>query len=287
MFLPDKVIERRLLRFLEDDLGEGDITSHLLIPSEKRIVCDVVVKENGMIAGLDVAFVLCESLALKVNAFTSNGRQVEAGTPILRIVGDAKTILSAERIIINILSRMSGIATQTFKLIQKIREAGYSTCISCTRKTTPGFSYFDKKAVSTGGGDTHRLHLDDLLLIKDNHVRVVGNVKKAVEKARRLVSFTKKVEIEVSSVEEALQAAEASADIIMLDNFSPDNIKKTVSQLTQRNKREAVLLEASGGITSANILEFAATGVDILSLGEITHSTKALDISLEVVNNRG
>lgn len=286
MFLPEKVLERRLLRFLEDDLGEGDITSHLLIPGEKRIVCDVVVKEDGMIAGLDVASALCESLILKADALTSNGGQVKAGTPILRIVGDAKTIFSAERIIVNILSRMSGIATHTFKLIQKVREAGYLTRISCTRKTAPGLSHFDKKAVSTGGGDTHRLHLDDLILIKDNHVRVVGSVKKAVVKARRLASFTKKVEIEVSSVEEALQAAEAGADIIMLDNFSPDIIKKTISQLTQRNKREAVLLEASGGITSENILEYAAVGVDILSLGEITHSPKALDMSLEVVNDR-
>lgn len=287
MFLPEKILERRLLRFLEDDLGEGDITSHLLILEEKRIICDVVVKEDGMIAGLDVASALCESLTLRADAFASNGDQVKAGTPILRIVGDAKTILSAERIIVNILSRMSGIATQTFKLIQKVRAAGYSTRISCTRKTAPGFSHFDKKAVSIGGGDTHRLHLDDLILIKDNHVRVIGSVKKAVTKARRLASFTKKVEIEVSSIDEALQAAEAGADIIMLDNFSPDIIKKTISKLTQRNMREAVLLEASGGITSENILEYVAVGVDILSLGEITHSPRALDISLEVVNDHG
>jgi nicotinate-nucleotide pyrophosphorylase (carboxylating) len=146
----------------------------------------------------------------------------------------------------------------------------------------PGLLYFDKKATMLGGGDTHRLHLDDMILIKDNHLAIIGDVSRAVKKARETVSFSKKIEIEVSSADQALEAAKAGADIIMLDNFSPHKIREAITLLKKKGLRDKVLIEASGGINEQNILEYVATGVDIVSLGEITDSVKALDISLEV-----
>ncbi|MDH5701727.1 MAG: carboxylating nicotinate-nucleotide diphosphorylase, partial [Candidatus Bathyarchaeota archaeon] len=202
------------------------------------------------------------------------------------IVGDARTLLSIERTLLNLLTRMSGIATATSRLIEKVRSAGYKTRIACTRKVAPGLLYFDKRAVMLGGGDTHRLHLDDLIIVKDNHLIVVGDVGEAVKRVREAVSFSKKIEIEVSTGGEALEAAKAGADIVMLDNFSPQQIKNTMMLLDREGLRSKVLIEASGGINEQNVLKFAATGVDVLSLGEITDSVKALDMSLEVVKVR-
>jgi nicotinate-nucleotide pyrophosphorylase (carboxylating) len=200
----------------------------------------------------------------------------------MRISGDAKAILSAERTLINILSRMSGIATATRKVTEKIEKAGLKTRVACTRKTAPGLLYFDKKAVLIGGGDTHRLHLDDMILIKDNHIAIAGSVEKAIEKVREGASFSKKIEVEVASVKDALVVAKAEVDVIMLDNLSPKQIEKAIKSLEKAGFLGKILLEASGGITTQNILAFASTGVNIVSLGELTDSIKALDISLEV-----
>jgi len=286
MFLPKRILEEKLRRFLEEDMGQGDITTQLTIPATTIIEAEVIVKERGMMAGIEEALVLCESLDLAATALTSDGSVVKPRTPILRIAGDARTTLTAERTLLNLLSRMSGVATATNHLVSKVKAAGYKTSVACTRKVTLGLGYFDKKAVFIGGGDTHRLHLDDLVLIKDNHVKIAGGVGKTVRKARESASFSKKIEVEVASAEDALEAAKAGADIIMLDNLSPADVKKTVALLTKKEVRSMVLLEASGGITEENILEYAAAGVDVVSIGEITHSVKALDMSLEVVKVR-
>ena len=177
---------------------------------------------------------------------------------------------------------MSGIATQTNRIVEKVKAAGYRTKIACTRKTAPGLEYFDKKAVWLGGGDTHRLHLDDMILIKDNHVAIIGSIKKAVRIAKKTASFSKKIEVEVSSVDEAIEAARAGADIIMLDNFSLKQVKEAIKKLEEEGIRGKVLVEVSGRINEENVLEFASMGVDIISLGTLTHSVKALDLSLEV-----
>lgn len=282
MFLPRRVLEEKLLRFLKEDVAQGDITTSLTIPENIVVEGEVVVREDGLVAGIEEASVLCESLSLQAQPLTSDGARVKAGTSVLQIVGDGATLLSAERTILNILSRMSGIATTTNRIVEKVRAAGYDIPVACTRKVAPGLGYFDKKAVFLGHGDTHRLHLDDLVLIKDNHVKIVGNVERAVKKARQAASFCKKVEVEVASTEEALQAAKAGADIVMLDNFSPAKVRETVSLLRREKALDSVLLEASGGITAKNILEYAATGVNAVSIGEITHSVKALDMSLEI-----
>jgi nicotinate-nucleotide pyrophosphorylase (carboxylating) len=281
MFSPNRILEEKLRKLLEEDVGQGDITTSLLTPEKTTVEAEVVAKEGGILAGIDEALILCESLKLKLRLLQHDGVRVKPKTPILRIVGDARTILSMERTLLNVLSRMSGIATATNNLVRKA--ASRKIRVACTRKVAPGLGYFDKKAVALGGGDTHRLHLDDLVLIKDNHIKIVGDLGEAVRRAREQASFSKKVEVEVSSAEAALQAAENGADIIMLDNLSPKKIREAVLLLTKEGVRENVILEASGRINHGNIVEYAKTGVDVLSVGEITHSPKALDMSLEVV----
>jgi nicotinate-nucleotide pyrophosphorylase (carboxylating) len=286
MFLPRRILEEKLRAMLAEDLGQGDITTSLIIPAESTAYAKVTVNEDGILAGIEEATVLLEGLGLKIEALATDGERIKANQTLMKISGNTQTILSVERTLLNILSRMSGIATTTRKMIEQLRKAGLRTKVACTRKTAPGLLYFDKKAVLIGGGDTHRLHLDDMILIKDNHVVVAGSIKKAVGKARQHASMSKKVEVEVTRVEDAVVAAEAGADIIMLDNFSPQKTEKALQLLKRKKFYGKVLLEASGGITAKNIVTFATKGVDIVSLGEITQSPKTLDISLEVTGKR-
>ena len=283
MFVLEKTLEERIRRFLEEDVGQGDITTLLTIPRGIIVEAEVVAREKGVAAGVEEVSAFLEELGFETNALVSDGSEIEKGTTIMRISGDARTLLSTERTILNLLSRMSGIATKTRNIIEKVRHTGYETRIACTRKVAPGLLYFDKKAVMLGGGDTHRLHLDDLVLVKDNHLAIIGEVGEAVKRARNTVSFSKKIEVEVSSEKDASEAVEAGADIVMLDNFSPQKIKEAISLLAKKGLRDRVLIEASGGINEENVIEYAATGADILSLGEITDSVKALDMSLDVV----
>jgi len=285
MFLPRKIIEEKLLSFLKEDLGQGDITTHLLIPENLKIQAKIVAKESGIAAGIEEALILLESLGIKAKPLVKDGQKITRGKILITIEGKAKDLLASERTVLNLLGRMSGIATFTNRIVKKIREKGYKTIIACTRKTAPGLEYFDKKAVLLGGGDTHRLHLDDMVLIKDNHIAIIGSVKKAVKLARKQVSFSKKVEVEVSDIKGAVEAAKAGADIIMLDNFTPKKVKDAIKALKNENLRDKVLLESSGGINEKNIIDFAAAGVDIISLGALTHSVKALDVNLKIVEN--
>ena len=282
MFLPRKIIEEKLYEFLKEDLGQGDVTTSILIPDGTRVEAEIIAKESGVIAGIEEAKILLEGLGVKVEAQVKDGQKISSGKTIMKLEGDAKTILAAERTVLNLISRMSGIATQTNKIIRKVRAAGYRTIIACTRKTAPGLEYFDKKAVWLGGGDPHRLHLDDMILIKDNHIAIIGNVREAIKIARRKASFSKKVEVEVSSVNEAVEAAKAGADIIMLDNFTPKKVREAIKRLDAEGIRDKLLIEASGGISGKNLLEFASAGVDIISLGILTHDVKALDLSMEI-----
>jgi len=263
------------------------VTTLLIVPQGTLVEAEVVVKEPCVIAGTEEALAFLESLGLQASTLVPEGSKVEEKTTVLRIVGDARTILSMERTLLNLLSRMSGVATVTSRLVEKVHGAGYNVRIACTRKVSPGLAHFDKRAVMLGGGDTHRLHLDDLILIKDNHIAIVGGVGEAIKKAKKAASFSKKIEVEVTKPVQALEAAEEGADIIMLDNFSPEQIHETMELLERNKLRGKVLIEASGGINEENILEFAVAGVDILSLGQITHSTKAVDMSLEVVKVMG
>jgi len=282
MFLPNKILEYKLLRIFAEDIGQGDITISLIVADGTKAEADVIAKQPGIVAGIEETMILLESLGLKAKALVADGQEVKAKQVFLRVSGDARSILAVERTLLNILSRMSGIATATRNLVEKLRKARLKTKVACTRKTAPGLMYFDKKAALVAGGDTHRLHLDDMILIKDNHIAIVGSVKKAVETAKKSASLTKKVEVEVTKIEDVLKAVESGADIVMLDNFRPKEAKKAVDLLKEKRLRGKVLLEASGGITAENILDYASTGVDLVSLGELTQSPRAFDISLEI-----
>jgi nicotinate-nucleotide pyrophosphorylase (carboxylating) len=282
MFVPRKIIEAKLLQLLSDDIGQGDVTTATVISQSIMAEALVIAKEAGVVAGLEEAIILSESLGLKAEGAVSDGAEIKKGQVILKILGDARTILSAERTMLNLLSRMSGIATATGRLVEKLRAAGSTTKVAATRKAAPGLIYFDKKAVLLGGGEPHRLHLDDLILIKNNHIAIVGSVEGAVEKAKLKSSFSKKIEVEVTKVTNTLLAAKAGADVVMLDNFSPKQVKQAVESFKKAGFLGKVLLEASGGINEVNLLEYALTGVDILSLGALTHSVRALDVSLKI-----
>jgi nicotinate-nucleotide pyrophosphorylase (carboxylating) len=286
MFLPHKVLEEKFLRILAEDLGQGDVTTALVVPEGTKAEAKVMAKASGIVAGIEEARVLLESMGINVGASVSDGESIEPKQVLIRISGDARTILSTERTLLNVLSRMSGIATATNTLTEKLRKAGLKTKIACTRKTAPGFSYFDKKAVLIGGGDTHRLHLDDMILIKDNHIAIAGSVEKAVKKAKEGSSFSKKIEVEVTRIDDVLRATKAGVDIVMLDNFSPKQIEKAVLLLKKARFYGKIVLEASGGITAENALEFALSGVDVVSLSEITTWAKPLDVNLEIIKTR-
>ena len=283
MFIPRKILEEKLTKLLAEDVGQGDVTSAAICTSECTAEAEVIAKAEGIVAGIEEAAVLAETLGLEVETQVADGEKVKSGEIIMKLAGDARTILTTERTMLNLLSRMSGIATATNELVVKIRKAKLATRIAATRKTAPGLLYFDKKAVLIGGGDPHRLHLDDMVLIKDNHIVVAGSLEKAVKSAKQNASFSKKIEVEVTEPADVVKAAELGADIVLLDNFSLKQVEAAVALLKKAGFFGQVLLEASGGITSENFLEYALAGVDLVSLGELTHSVKALDLSLEIV----
>jgi nicotinate-nucleotide pyrophosphorylase (carboxylating) len=206
-----------------------------------------------------------------------DGSLFRKGDIIITLEGDAETILAIERLSLNLLSRLSAIATTTKKMVESAREVNPNVIIAGTRKTTPGLRIFEKYAIEIGGGDPHRYNLSDMVLIKDNHISLIGSVREAVTLAKKITSFTKKIEVEVSDLKSALEAYEAGADAILLDNMSPKEVEEIVSLL-----KDKVILEASGRITPENVKDYAKTGVDIISSGYLTHSVKALDLSLDV-----
>ncbi len=272
-----------LTSFLLEDLGFEDATSEAIIPEGVMVEARIVCKEDGVIAGVSEASEIFKMIGVKVTAKARDGENVKKGDVVMELRGEARAILGAERTVLNLMMIMSGVATETAKLVEKARKINEKVRVAGTRKTTPGFRYFEKKAIKLGGGDTHRLRLDDMILIKDNHIKVVGSVAEAVKKAKEKASFSKKIEVEVSSPNEALEAVLSGAEIIMLDNMSVDNVEKTIRTLEEHGLREKVIIEVSGGINSQNIEAYAALGVDVISTGHITHSSKALDLSLDIV----
>ncbi len=277
------MIENAIRSFLTEDLGYGDITTNVLVDSESRGEGRVVCKENAVIAGIEEALVLLELAGCQGTAKAHDGDHVKARTMILSVRGPARALLSVERTLLNLLSHMSGVATSAADLVSIAkRESQGKVRIACTRKTIPGLRYFEKKAVELGGGDTHRLRLDDAVLIKDNHLALAGSITESIRKAKGTVSFTKKIEVEVTTPDQAVEAAKAGADIILLDNMTPKEVERSVAMLKTENIRDQVLLEASGGIRKENLASYARTGVDVISVGAITHSAPAIDLSMEI-----
>lgn len=267
-------IQSELRRFLAEDIGKGDITSSLV--SNKKITARIISREGGMVAGVKFGKMIFAMKGCRVKIMKKDGSKVKAKQTIMTVSGSAKSILTCERTVLNLMSRMSGIATQTNILVKMIPK---KTKLLATRKTAPGLRFFDKEAVSIGDGQRHRMRLDEMVMIKDNHIAAEGSILKLIKKARKK---HKKFEVEVENQSEALLAAKEGATIIMLDNFSPNEIKKTISELKKQSLRKKVKLEASGGITTKNIKKYGNAGVDSISIGSITNSVKGLDLSLEV-----
>ncbi|ADQ46342.1 nicotinate-nucleotide pyrophosphorylase [Caldicellulosiruptor kronotskyensis 2002] len=271
----DKIIRDALI----EDMPYGDITTDLLIPQESTSSAVLLAKESGILCGIDVAKRVFEILDsnIKFEKLKTDGDNIQKGDVLAKIQGKTRTILMGERLALNILQRMSGIATFTNMLVQKVK--GYRAAVSDTRKTIPLLRMLDKYAVFVGGGKNHRYSLSDAVLIKDNHIKAVGSITEAVKRAKENVPHTMKVEVEVRNMQEFEEALAAGADIIMLDHFTVDEMKRAVEKAEGR-----VLIEASGNINIDNIEEIAKTGVDIISVGSITHSVKSLDISLDFVD---
>jgi len=281
------VIENAIRSFLAEDLGYGDITTNVLVDSEIRGKGRVVCKENAVIAGIDEALVLLELAGCQGTIRAHDGDRVKSGTMILSARGPARALLGVERTLLNLLAHMSGVATATADLVSIAEKRSRGKIrIACTRKTLPGLRYFEKRAVQLGGGDTHRLRLDDAVLIKDNHLALAGSITESVRKAKEKVSFTKKVEVEVTNADSAVEAAKAGADIILLDNMTPKEVERSVAMLKTENLRDRVLLEASGGIRKENLASYVKTGVDVISVGAITHSAPAIDLSMKIHSSR-
>jgi len=270
-------IKKELLRFISEDIQGGDITSVLL--PKKKIKAKIISRQEGVLAGVKFAGDIFRLKGCNVKIIKKDGAKLKSNQIILQISGNAGTVLSCERTALNLLSRMSGIATQTNFLVSKIRKINTKTKLYSTRKTAPGLRFFDKEAIMIGGGHKHRMSLNDMVMIKDNHLLVTNSMKGIIKNARKR---HKHVEVEVENQRDAILAASSGATIVMLDNFSPVQIKKTITALQKKKLRNKVKLEASGGINSKNITAYAKTGVDIISVGSITNSVKGLDLSLEV-----
>ncbi len=276
------LIEERIREFLREDLGFGDVTSELLIDAGLKGAALIVCREDAVVAGLEEASILFSILGCETEQLAVDGEVVKEGKTVMEVRGGVRSILLGERTALNLLMRMSGIATVTRTAVDKARSKNPNIRVAATRKTAPGLRVFDKKGVAIGGGDTHRMRLDDCVLIKNNHISTVGSISEAVRRVKEDVSFSKKVEVEAGTMQQAIAAAEAGADIIMLDNFSPGEIRKTLTRLRDLGLRKDMLIESSGGITLENIEEYAATGVDIISLGALTHSVRATNMNLRM-----
>lgn len=263
---------RQVESWLQEDLGHHDVTND--VPGE--LTGRLVATEDGIVAGLDAASSVFEYLGVDVLDAPADGERTAAGEPALRVEGPAKAVLRGERVAVNVAGHASGIATRTREAVDAAREVDDAVRIACTRKTTPGLRGVEKRAVVAGGGDTHRLDLSHMVMVKDNHVAAMG-LPGAIAHFRDRASFTTKLEVEVETPEDAPRAAVAGADIVLLDNMPPDETERAVDLLETADTD--ALTEASGGITLDTVPAYAATGVDVISMGSLTHSAPALDYS--------
>jgi nicotinate-nucleotide pyrophosphorylase (carboxylating) len=272
-------VREMLANFLQEDIGAGDITSDNIIPAELAAKAEVLCKSRfAVVCGLEEASLLFDICGCKSEILVKEGSKVAKGTVVMNVSGCARAILKAERTVLNIIMRMSGIATETRRMV----DVAKGVTILATRKTAPGLRYFDKKAVVMGGGATHRMRLDDMVLIKDNHLALLSDLGRCIRLARKNVGSSIKVECEARTKEEALAIIGAEADAVMLDNFTPRQAQQTIRQITRMGLRNKVKIELSGGINQKNIRHYSRAKPDFISLGYITHSPKAVDFSLEI-----
>ncbi|MCU4752907.1 carboxylating nicotinate-nucleotide diphosphorylase [Halobacteria archaeon AArc-curdl1] len=264
-------------RWLAEDVGHHDVTNDVPGETTGRLVA----KESGTVAGLKAGRAVFEYLGVSVLETAASGTVIEPGEVVLRVEGPARDVLRGERVAVNLVGHASGIATRTAAVVDAARVESEHVTIAATRKTTPGLRGLEKRAVVAGGGDTHRLDLSHMVMIKDNHIAEMG-LERAIDHFRETASFSTKLDVEVESTDDAIRAANAGADIILLDNFTPEELREAVDTLEcdlEPAVAERVLTEASGGITLETVPEYAATGVDIISMGSLTHSAPSLDLS--------
>jgi nicotinate-nucleotide pyrophosphorylase (carboxylating) len=279
-FIIESALRRLVERALDEDLGRGDVTSDLLVPSDVEARAVVRSRGEGVVAGLDVAALVFEAAdpRVKFTALTADGSKVARGQDVAVVSGPARGVLRGERVALNFLQRLSGVATLTARYVEAIR--GSRARIIDTRKTTPGLRAIEKYAVRAGGGFNHRRDLSDAMLIKDNHLAAIAarglSLADAVKKARESMPHTLKVEIEVDRLDQIPEALAAGADIILLDNMSTEDLRRAVVLIDGR-----AITEASGGVGLTTVREIAATGVDVISVGALTHSAPVLDIGLD------
>lgn len=277
--LPRVMIKPLVQAALQEDLGRaGDITTLAIVPADSLATLHLVARENGVLAGVALAQLAFELMDSDVEFVTliQDGQPVEPGSVIARITGSARALLSAERTALNFLCHLSGIASATAAITKQIE--AYPAKVTCTRKTTPLLRAIEKYAVKMGGGSNHRFGLDDAILIKDNHIAIAGNVSTAVKRARQAIGHLVKIEVEVDNLAQLDQALAAGAEVILLDNMTPDMLKEAVQRINGQ-----AISEASGGITPETVTSVAAAGVDLIAIGWITHSARILDIGLDSV----
>lgn len=270
----DKIIEYMIL----EDEGFGDVTSNAVIDKDQVAVAEITSKEDGILAGVNLAKDIFDYMDIEVIFNLDEGSGITKGDLLFYIKGNASDILLAERTVLNLLMHMSGVATFANSYVEIVKD--YDVIVAGTRKTAPALAKFDKMALAIGGADTHRFSLDDMILIKDNHIKAVGTPLETLKKAQKNASFSKKIEIEVESLDDAVACVKNNADIVMLDNMSPDEVKEVLDALENLNIRQNSLIEVSGGITKDNICDYATLGVDIISVGALTHSSRSLNFSL-------
>lgn len=277
--LPPEAIDA-LKRFLDEDVRSGDITTQLTIPEDTDALATIYAKEKSVLAGIEEVAAIADFSGLTYEILAYEGNWVDPQQPVMRLKGSVWTLLTIERVCLNIVQRMSGIATKVYNMVKAAREVNPKVKIAATRKTTPGFRFFEKRAVVVGGGDPHRYALDDMVLIKNNHITAAGGVRAAVAAARAKVSFSKKISCEARTLQQVQEAIGAGADIVLLDNFKPKDVGGLIEVLKANGTRDKVILEISGGVDEDNIREFSKTGLDVISSGALTHSYKSSDFNM-------
>ncbi|MFC6335177.1 carboxylating nicotinate-nucleotide diphosphorylase [Paenibacillus septentrionalis] len=278
-------LKQQIRSWLAEDIGSGDITTETTIPASAQAKAIIHMKEDGILAGVPIAKLVFEVVdaSLAFNALAQDGQFVTKGTVIIEVEGSARSLLTGERLALNLMQRLSGIATKTNRYVEALQ--GLPTRLVDTRKTTPGHRMLEKYAVRVGGGHNHRFGLYDAVMIKDNHIKGAGSITAAVQASRKAIPHTMKIEVETESIAQIDEALACGADIIMLDNMTTAEMKEAVAYIKAQSPH--VIVEASGGITLETIYEKAATGVDVISVGALTYSFQALDISLDLNEKKG
>lgn len=270
----DKIIQY----MLDEDMGFGDITSQAVVDEGCEVSAQIISKDEGILAGMDIIRDVFEEYGINVLFWLKDGTPISKNDLLMSVSGDARTILLLERTVLNLSMRMSGVASASNHYVNLVKD--YDVRVAGTRKTSPAIAKFDKYALKVGGADTHRFGLDDMVLIKDNHIATCESPLDALLKAKANTSFSKKIEIEVETLDDAIKCVENRADIVMLDNMAPDEVSEVIDKLSELNIRQNSLIEVSGGITDETIVEYAKLGVDIISIGALTHSSRSLNFSM-------